>query len=453
MLFLGRFHPLLVHFPIVLLLTAFLFEVLSRSHYFRGLKFSVLPLLALGAVSAIVSAITGYFISGEGGYDQSALTRHQWAGFATAGLALIAAVVKWKRAHQGGLIATFFIMLTMLVVVTGHLGAGLTHGESFLTEYAPWNSGEEKRLVLPEIANLDEAVLYADMIKPVLENKCYACHSVKRQKGDLRLDTEAFIRRGGETGGLLDGRSGELCRRILLPLEDEDHMPPNERQQLSSAEIELIAAWVESGANFDAKVASLENADRIKAYWSILKSSQEESWVPSEEVPPGDSESIARLRSAGVLVLPAARDNNYLIVDFLNADSITGMAGALLALREQIVDLSAEGKSLPDTLLNAIGQLHNLRKLSLANSTFEDEDLVLTFPELRHLNLAGARLNDDMLAHVADLKKLRKVFLYKSSATPVAVARLSAANPALEIDTGGYTLPVLATDTLIFHRR
>src|SRR5690606_27344058 len=103
MLFLGRFHPLLVHFPIVLLLTAFVFELMSRSHYFRGLKFSVLPLLVLGAVSALVSALTGFFLSGDGDYDQNVLIRHQWAGITTALLSAIAVAVKWKKGNQSGL--------------------------------------------------------------------------------------------------------------------------------------------------------------------------------------------------------------------------------------------------------------------------------------------------------------------------------------------------------------
>lgn len=452
MLFLGRFHPLLVHFPIVLLLTAFVFQVLSRSHYFRGLRFSVLPLLVLGAFGAVLSAVTGFFISGEGGYDSSALARHQWAGITTAVLSLAAAAVKWKMANQSGLMATVFIMLTMLVVFTGHLGAGLTHGEDFLTEYAPWNDGKGKEFMLPVIENIDEAVLYADMIKPVLEHRCYSCHSAKRQKGDLRLDTEAFIRKGGESGSILDGRSGELCRRILLPLEHEDHMPPNEREQLSSAEIELIAAWVESGAGFKAKVASLADAKRIKAYWGILQSAQKEDWFPSEEVPPGDAASIASLTSAGILVLPAARDRNYLIVDFMNAKSLTGASKALISLRDQIVDLSAEGRSLPDSVLVAIGQLHNLRKLSLANSTFEEDKMALVFPELRNLNLTGTNVSDQVLMNAMDLAKLQKLYLYKTPTTPEARSRLAAAQPGLKIDTGRYTLPVLATDTLVYGR-
>lgn len=452
MLFLGRFHPLLVHFPIVLLLVAFIFELMSRSHHFRGLRFSVLPLLILGSFSAVVSALTGYFISGEGGYDQNALIRHQWAGIATAVISLLATVVKWKKGNQIGFISALLIIVTMLVVVTGHLGAGLTHGEDFLTEYAPWANKYTAEFSLPVIENVDEAVLYADMIRPVLEYKCYACHSRKRQKGDLRLDTEEFIRRGGESGGILDGRSGELCRRILLPLEDEDHMPPSEREQLSSVETELIAAWIESGASFDASVASLENAERIKAYWGILQSAQTSDWFPTDEVPAGNTASIDSLKSAGILVLPAAHDNNYLVVDFLNVKSLAGVSSALTTLREQVVDLTAEGMPLSDTLLSAIGQLRNLRKLNLANATFEEDKLELAFPELRFLNLKGTTVNDSTLTKIAVLTKLQKLYLYMTPAAEGAFTQLAASIPTLEIDTGGYALPVLATDTLVYRR-
>ncbi len=442
----------MVHFPIVLLLTAFLFELMSRSHHFRGLKFSVLPLLVLGSISAIVSALTGYFMSGEGGYDQSALSRHQWAGIATAVLSLAAAGVKWKIRNQSGLIVTVLIVLTMLVVVTGHLGAGLTHGEDFLVEYAPWHDGTRKDFTLPVIANVDEAVLYSEMIRPVLEHKCYACHSVRRQKGGLRLDTEEFILKGGESGSILDGRSGELCRRILLPLEDEDHMPPVKREQLSSAETELIAAWVESGASFQAKVATLDNAERIKAYWSMLQPSTAGQWLPTDDIPPGDAASIDSLEAAGALVLPAAVDNNYLVVNFLNIKKFDGVANALIALRQHVVDLTVEDRVLGDTLLAAIGQLRNLRKLSLANSVLPEDNLEFPFPELRYLNLRGTGVSDQVLLKIAGMEKLQKLYLYKTSATPGGLTRLTAAIPALEIDTGGYTLPVLVTDTLVYRR-
>lgn len=453
MLFLGRFHPLLVHFPIVLLLTAFVFEVMSRSHHFRGLKFSVLPLLVLGTVGAILSALTGYFISQEGGYDQSTLQRHQWAGIITAIVAFASTMAKWRKSNQKGLIATLFIILTMLVVITGHLGAGLTHGKDFLTEYAPWNRQSEAPFTLPVIANPDDAVLYADMIRPILEYRCYSCHSEKRQKGDLRLDGEEYIRKGGESGQILDGRAGELCRRLLLPAEHEDHMPPNEREQPSSAEIELIVAWVESGANFNAKVASMDNAALIKGYWSILQAATEPSWLPDEEVEAGDAGSIVSLTSAGALVMPVAANSNFLTIDFLNVRNLLQVAIPLQKLSDQVVELRAEGKTLPDSVTSAIAGLRNLRKLSLANSSFKVEQVDFSaWPDLVYLNLTGTGVGEEALAPLAELKGLRKLYLFKTNVTAEDVAMLKTNNPSLEVDVGGYNLPVLVTDTLVYRR-
>ncbi|HEY8510945.1 MAG TPA: c-type cytochrome domain-containing protein [Cyclobacteriaceae bacterium] len=453
MLFLGRFHPLLVHFPIVLLLTAFVFEVMSRSHHFRGLKFSVLPLMLLGSVAAVFSALTGYFISQEGGYDQSTLDRHQWSGIATAVVALAATAAKWRKSNQRGLVGTLFIILTVLVVATGHLGAGLTHGRDFLTEYAPWNRQRETAFALPVISNPDEAVLYADMIRPILEQRCYSCHSEKRQKGNLRLDSEEFIRKGGDSGPILNGREGELCRRLLLPAEHEDHMPPNEREQPSSAEIELIAAWVESGADFNAKVASLDNAPRIKSYWSILQTSADPSWLPDEDVDAADAKAIAALAEAGALVMPVAANSSFLTVDFLNVRSFGPVAEPLRKLRDQVVDLRAEGKTLPDSVMTAITLLRNLRKVSLANSSFNAERIDLSaLPNLVYLNLTGTGVGEEALAGLPELRNLRKLYLYRTNVKEDAVAQLRANNPGLEVDMGGYDLPVLATDTLVYRR-
>lgn len=453
MLFLGRFHPLLVHFPIVLLLTAFVFEVMSRSHYFRGLKFSVLPLLVLGTIGAVLSALTGLFISQEGGYDQSTLQRHQWAGITTVIVAALATIAKWKSNHQKGLIATLFIIVTMLVVVTGHLGAGLTHGKDFLTEYAPWNRRSQTPFTLPVIANPDEAVFYADMIRPILEQRCYACHSEKRQKGDLRLDGEEFIRKGGDSGPILGGRTGELCRRLLLPAEHEDHMPPIERDQPSSAEIELIVAWVESGADFNAKVASLDNAALVKSYWGILQTAADPSWLPDEEVPEGDAASIAALTSAGALVMPVAENSNFLTVDLLNVRSFNQLAKPLLGLREQVVELRAEGKTLPDSVTTAITGLSNLRKLSLSNASFNAELIDLSaLPDLVYLNLTGTGVGEEFLTPLAEMKRLKKLYLYNTNVSAADVASLKERNPELEVDLGGYDLPFLVTDTLVYRR-
>ena len=44
----------------------------------------------------------------------------------------------------------------------------------------------------------------------------------------------------------------------MLPLEDKHHMPPEQKQQLSSAEIALLKSWIEDGASFDKIVGELQ---------------------------------------------------------------------------------------------------------------------------------------------------------------------------------------------------
>ena len=73
--------------------------------------------------------------------------------------------------------------------------------------------------------------------------------------------------------------------RLMLSLEDEDHMPPNEKPQPSSSEIALIQAWINEGAKFELKVSECSNAEKIKGYFtSVVEQSHKEKLIPEEEV-------------------------------------------------------------------------------------------------------------------------------------------------------------------------
>lgn len=82
--FIGRFHPLLVHLPIGILLFTLLLQWLSTKEKWAALK-TVIPLGYLfGAGSAIASCITGYLLGSAGEYDETVLNLHQWMGILTA---------------------------------------------------------------------------------------------------------------------------------------------------------------------------------------------------------------------------------------------------------------------------------------------------------------------------------------------------------------------------------
>ena len=92
-------------------------------------------------------------------------------------------------------------------------------------------------------------------IRPILSDKCYACHGPdkKKRKADLRLDIKesAFADRGGYfaivPGKLLDSA---LYQRITAE-DPKDRMPPlHSERSLNPKQIELLKRWIEAGADW-----------------------------------------------------------------------------------------------------------------------------------------------------------------------------------------------------------
>jgi hypothetical protein len=89
-------------------------------------------------------------------------------------------------------------------------------------------------------------------IRPVLAERCYACHSASAQKvkGNLRLDTRESTRKGGDTGPALvpgDPRTSLLLRAIRRE-EGVEKMPPKDAERLTGDQIRDFETWVSMGA-------------------------------------------------------------------------------------------------------------------------------------------------------------------------------------------------------------
>ena len=102
---------------------------------------------------------------------------------------------------------------------------------------------------------------YLKDIKPVLKERCFACHGALKQKGKLRVDTVAAMRDGEILGG-----DGELLYRITST-DDDDRMPP-EGEPLHAHEIEAIKKWLEQGA--PAPEVEVPEADP-KSHWAFQR--------------------------------------------------------------------------------------------------------------------------------------------------------------------------------------
>jgi len=464
----GRFHPLLVHLPIGILFLGFLFECLAYFPGYKGLRRAVHPTLVLGATSAVLSAVSGYFLSREGGYDDRLVTLHQNFGIATAVFATVLCFVRDsvitrfpEKKKRKRIRILLFLPLIALITVTGHLGGSLTHGEDFLLP-PPAESGAEKppAIKINSIGEADTAVLYSAVIAPVLEAKCYSCHSAAKQKGQLRLDSEDFIRKGGKHGvvvkmGIAD--SSLLYRRLMLPMEDEKHMPPNEKTQLTSSEIALIQAWIEEGASFDKRVHNFQQVSRIKGFISsLIAPSHAHDDVPTADVSPADEAALKKLASTGVLVVPVSEGSNYLAASFVNARN-AGDAGLqlLLPVAKQLVWLNLSRTKVTNEGMKTVAQLTTLRQLHLEYTAVDDGGVKALAPleELRTLNLVGTNLRNEGLTELAVLKNLKKLFVYKTGVTHDGITQFAQKAPTVVVDTGSYQLPVLATDTVVYKRK
>ena len=90
---------------------------------------------------------------------------------------------------------------------------------------------------------------YAARIKPVLKERCFACHGALKQEGSLRVDSVANLLKGGDSGSAI--KVGDVAASLLIAKitakEESERMPP-EGEPLKPAEVEAIRAWIRAGA-------------------------------------------------------------------------------------------------------------------------------------------------------------------------------------------------------------
>jgi hypothetical protein len=92
------------------------------------------------------------------------------------------------------------------------------------------------------------AVDYAKDIKPLLKNRCYACHGALKQKADLRMDTANAMRKGGDNGDILAREHSLLLERVTTKDIDERMPPEGEGSALTTEEVAKLKAWIDAGA-------------------------------------------------------------------------------------------------------------------------------------------------------------------------------------------------------------
>ncbi|GAB3223923.1 hypothetical protein J0A67_10020 [Algoriphagus aestuariicola] len=417
--FIGRFHPLWVHLPIGFLMIGVLLKTYVVLLKKPTLQEAVNFILFLGAASALIAALLGFLLSQSGGYEGSLLDIHLAAGWLTVVLSVVA---WWVNKHEDRFSkkVNYSVLGTLMLslFVTGHFGGSLTHGEDYLTAYAPFGERQEdgKGRIL---ASVEEAEVFTDVVQPILKSKCQSCHRAGKSKGELDMSSYESLLKGGENGPVIlaaNAEKSEVVRRVTLPSDHEDFMPAEGKKPLSEEEIQLITWWIEK-ENADPKVF-LTEADEELIEWAkprlnILVSEN----VAAIQI---DTAQLQGLEKMGFRVRVLTRENGALDV-VLPEEATNGNASellkALLPLKDQILWLTLAGAGIQDSDLSLIAQFSNLQRLRIENNPITDRGIsdLKSLSRLEVLNLNGTKVSGEGLEPLSEMKTLKSLYLWNTA--------------------------------------
>lgn len=435
---LGHFHPFLVHFPIGILVLACVMIWLQAIRKTET-QSSISILLLLGTIAAILAAISGFLLSNSGEYEKGDVLAHQWWGIGTS---ICAIILYFFQAYQ----KIISLVLLIAIAITGHLGGELTYGSNYLFASKKTDS-PVKKLSLSTIdtiqqkVELDTAIEVVRMkgnnpfeqeVLPILKSHCFQCHSSKKQKGKLRLDTETFIKKGGKEGLILHAGNplkSHLYSYLVLPEDDDLHMPPEGKKQLNSRQIDIIKRWIEMGAPFGESEAESLHATVKSLHAMPLP-------LPIE---PASDEALLEAKKQGISISPYPSSNGGLSLNFVNIKRLDPKVWqATSALQKQVLQIKLSKRQ--DIQVEDLLNFKNLQQLNLEQSNVQDADLehLGQLPHLSQLNLYGTGISDQGIKAIVAMKALKVLYIWQSKLSQEGLQRLKTARPDVSIVEGKF---------------
>lgn len=430
----GRMHTLFLHFPIVMLALCIFWELFSGyKKAYVGVKSEIGDdLLLAAAFTSVITALMGLFLSREPGYNPGLLVWHKWSGIFISFLSLVWYMFRTKvRQARPVLFITSFGAMVM-IIITGHLGGNITHGQDFIFE--PVNPAKQAPPVL-----FEDAYVYADMVQPILEAKCISCHNAQKAKGELIMETKDLLLKGGKDGKLWDttvNDFGLLMQRIHLPLESRKHMPPQGKPQLTDDEIAILYYWIKSGASFTTKVDSLPQKDSLRLLaMPLFQTIETDDYTFAAP----DEKKVQSLNNNYRVVKPLALGSPALSVEFFSKEQFKSQQlNDLVDVKNQIVTLNLNKMPVTDNDLKTIGQFTNLRKLNLSFTDITGATLqeLNKLKELKILSLAGTKVKAANIQSLSGLNKLSHLIVWDVTLTAAELNSLQQHLKTTEIETG-----------------
>lgn len=474
--FMGRLHPLMVHFPIGLAIAAAAVELANIVR--RRTIASPFAFTATGfaAIAACLAAWFGWLNADyEGATADNTLFIHRWLGVIAAGGLVIVFLVgtvgrsgarpRALNGYRWGL-----VVCAVLVGVGSHFGGAMVYGHGYLTKVlfpaktvvaaeddasedpAPPTSDTEEATPTVPATPVDDAtvrtVSFEKDVLPILDARCVECHGPDKVKGSLRMDTAAELFSGDKEWWTVipgDPDKSLLLERIELPADDPDAMPPK-GDRLTTEETETIRRWIAEGAPHGGAASTVATA----ATASVPAGAPAKEDDPAPDAVAIEAEKAAAEAATRAAAIETAvttlRDRKVVVGPISQSDSGFDVNASLVkppfgdsdmasldGLQPVLVWANFARSAITDGGVGSLVGFNRLVKLRLDNTGVGDGavDALLQLPALETVNLYGSSLTDAGLARLASLPTLRTIYCAESQVTPEGVAR--AAREGLEI--------------------
>lgn len=441
--FIGSFHPLFLHLPIGFILLIFTLEIWNMVQ--KDSTFSMVLPLVLNALAAVAAAVFGFVWYQTGEWRGETIDAHLWQGLIFAAISIWLPwfyVVLKQRA-----VAIYYVVLVGtigLMSSAAHEGGKMSHGDPF--EKAPWNLAKDA-----DDESVSDPLVYQEVVMPILENKCYSCHGPKKQKSGFRIDSIAAMLEGGDDDISLvkgDAEKSPLIQSIHAPLEDDFHMPPKEKPQITQEELVILEWWVNKGAPEGKRLSELDPPAEIVNYLGGAGTDSAPEPRANEVLAGKVDLRDDPLNQEMSNFLESYPDTLKWVSDSVgmlrfSASSLRKAYGnkdleKLRPFREKLIEINLNGTSITDAAVKFIRSCPNMEIVKLGQTQITDRGLVelAGHSHIRHLVLFSTAVTDDGLTALSSMDQLQKIYLWNTKVTSDAAQAFAMQHPDCTVNIG-----------------
>ena len=237
--------------------------------------------------------------------------------------------------------------------------------------------------------------------------------------------------------------ASELVKRVLLPADHEDRMPPKGKTPLTELEIKILTGWINQGALPNQKVGEIQDSlllENVEAYLPELTAHLVRQYQTEQELEKIEEKLKVIASEIGLEVKRYESEEGRepffsLSMTFppshITDESLKKLSPYYAYFRK----VSIVGSEVSDDGLYLVSKMKNLKELYLQKTKIGSDGLtyLTKLPELEMLNLSYTKIDDPGIIQLGYFPSLARVYLLGNDLSDQVVQAAKKANPKVQL--------------------